>query len=209
MRLKAKDGTHVFERYITIQCTVQNRRLVLGVLDMPSLENTADFVRKIIGAARDAGACIGMVMLDREFFAAGVMGTLGDMGIKYLVPCRNTDLAVDAIAESAAGKRGRVSEFTITRGDGMEVPYTLFITERKKKKKGKDDGELPPHERYIGFATNAPDVDPDLYENRQQDLRDMMLLLIVFGYKEPPEPPPPPLLPESLLGILMYSICFF
>ncbi len=48
----------------------------------------------------------------------------------------------------------------------MEVPYTLIITERKKKKKGKDDGELLPHERYIGFATNAPDVDPDLYENR-------------------------------------------
>ena len=44
--------------------------------------------------------------------------------------------------------------------------YTLIITERKKKKKGKDNGGLPPHERYIGFATNAPDVDPDLYENR-------------------------------------------
>ena len=166
VRSRAKDGTHVFERYITIQCTVQNRRLVLGVLDMPSLENTADFVRKITGTAQDAGAFIGMVMLDREFFAAGVMGALGDMGVKYLVPCRNTDLVVDAIAEFAAGKRDRVSEFTITGGDGMEVPYTLIITERKKKKKGKDDSELLPHERYIGFATNVPDVDPDLYENR-------------------------------------------
>ena len=83
VRSKAKDGTHVFERYITIQCIDQNRRLVLGVLDMPSLEDTADFVRKIIGIAQDAGACIGMAMLDREFFTAGVMGTLGDMGIKY------------------------------------------------------------------------------------------------------------------------------
>ena len=73
VRSKAKDGTHVFEGYITIQCIDQNRRLVLGVLDMPSLEDTADFVRKIIGIAQDAGACIGMAMLDREFFTAGVI----------------------------------------------------------------------------------------------------------------------------------------
>ncbi len=165
VRSKAKDGTHIFERYITIQCIDQNRRLVLGVLDMPSLEDTADFVRKIIGIAQDAGACIGMAMLDREFFTAGVMGTLGDMGIKYMVPCKNTDPVVDAIAEFAAGKRSRVSESVITGGDGKEVPYTMTITERKKKKR-KDDGELLPHERYIGFATNAPDVDPDSYGNR-------------------------------------------
>ena len=56
---------------------------MLGVLDMPSLEDTADFVRKIIGIAQDAGACIGMAMLDREFFTAGVMGTLGDMVVSF------------------------------------------------------------------------------------------------------------------------------
>ncbi len=105
-------------------------------------------------------------MLDREFFTVGVMGALGYMDIKYMVPCRNMDSVVDAIAEFAADKRSRVSEFTITGGGGMEVPYTMIITERKKKKKGKDDGELPPLERCIGFATNTPDVDPDWYGNR-------------------------------------------
>ncbi len=166
VRSKAKDGTHVFERYITIQSTVQNLRLVLGVLNMPSLEDTADFVRKIIGSARDVGACIGMAMLDREFFTADVMGTLGDMGIKYLIPCKNTDTVVDAIAEFATGRRGRVSKSVIVGGDGREVSYTMTITERKKRKKRKDDDELLPHEKYIGFVTNVPDVDPDSYGNR-------------------------------------------
>ena len=95
------------------------------------------------------------------------MGTLGDMGIKYLVPCKNTDTVVDAIAEFAMGRRDCVSESVIVGGDGREVSYTMTITERKKKKKKKDDDdELLPHEKYIGFATNVPDVDPDSYGNR-------------------------------------------
>ena len=60
-----------------------------------------------------------------------------------------------------------VSESVIVGGDGREVSYTMTITERKKKKKKKDDDdELLPHEKYIGFATNVPDVDPDSYGNR-------------------------------------------
>ena len=51
VRAKRKNGTHVFERYITIQCVDNKRRLVLGVAYMPALENTANFVRKITESA--------------------------------------------------------------------------------------------------------------------------------------------------------------
>ncbi len=70
---KKKNGTHVFERYITMQCIVAHCRLVLPVLYMPALEDTADFVRKIIDSAHLAGTEPAVVMLDREFFSASVI----------------------------------------------------------------------------------------------------------------------------------------
>ena len=165
VRSKAKSGTHVFERYITLQCIVQNRRLVLGIRTMPALENTSDFVRKIVDSAQQAGASIGTVMMDREFFASSVMRTLEDADMKYVVPCKNTDIVVDAIAEFATKKRNRISKLEIT-GTGGTVSYTIIITERTKIKEKKNGDELLPHEQYIGFATNMPGADPDQYARR-------------------------------------------
>ena len=166
VRAKRKNGTHVFERYITIHCVDNGRRLALGMAHMPALEDTADFVRKVIESAVRAGARIDTIMMDREFFSADVMAAIDALGIWYLIPCRNTDTVVCALGEFAAGRRGRVSESVIVGGDGREVPYTMLIARRKKKRKGSGDGEPAPHEKYIGFATNRPETDPDLYENR-------------------------------------------
>jgi len=163
---KHKAGTNLFERYITVQCVMRDRRLVLGVLHMPALEDTADFVRKIIGAARDTGAGIAMAMLDREFFATDVMAVLDAEGIGYLIPCRNTDTVVAALNEYAAGGRGAVSDAVIS-GTSRSVPYAMVITERRRRsKKKRRGGDLPAHEKYIGFATNRPGMDPDRYARR-------------------------------------------
>ena len=76
------------------------------------------------------------------------------MGVRYLAPCKNTDIVVDAIAEFAAGRRPAVSEMCITYAYGVSVRYTIIITERRKKKKksGKensDEGGILPRRKSL------------------------------------------------------------
>ena len=46
----------------------------------------------------------------------------------------------------------------------MNVEYTLIITNRKSS--SGVGGDQKPYERYVGFATNVPEVDPDAYARR-------------------------------------------
>ena len=160
---RSKQGTAYFIRYVTAQCVDRGARLMLAAVHMPALETMSDFVRKIVNLARQAGADIKMVLLDREFFATNVMRTLDGMGVGYLIPCRNTDAVVDALDEFAAGRREAASELDITNSDGASFTYTMLITERRRRKKDPKD---EPKNRYIGFATNVPDIDVSMYGGR-------------------------------------------
>lgn len=91
---------------------------------MPTLENTANFVRKIIEFAIRTSANIGITMLDREFFSTEVMTEIGRMKIGYLIPCKNTDIVVDALCEFEKGRRSPIFESIITGGSGnMPTSY--------------------------------------------------------------------------------------
>ena len=116
------------------------------------------------------GCSIRAVLLDREFFSTRVLGTLGEW-MRVIVPCMNTHVVVDAIAEFAADRRTAASESCITNADGMSVRYIMIIAERKKKRKksGKeksDGADLRPEERFIGFATNMQLKDSELHSKR-------------------------------------------
>ncbi len=166
VRSRKKSGTAVFERYMTIQCLVKHCRLVLGVLHMPALEDTADFVRRTIDSARRAGAEPGVVMLGREFFSAAVISELDAAGVGYIIPCKNTDAVVATLSEHDGIKR-RVEVESVVSGTSKSARYTMVITKRRKKRSGKTNVEkLPAHERLIGFATNVPGIDPDEYSRR-------------------------------------------
>ena len=115
---------------------------MLGVLHMGVLEDVPDFVRDLIAVCRSVGCSIRAVLLDREFFSTRVFEALEKMGVGYLVPCKNTDVVVGAIAEFAAGRRPAVSELYITNADGVSVRYTIIITERKKRRKKKQQGKV-------------------------------------------------------------------
>ena len=80
------------------------------------------------------------------------------------MPCKNTDTVVDALDEFAAVKRDAVSELDITTPDGVSFTYTMLITERRRCKK---DSKDEPKNRYIGFATNVPDIDVAVYDRRR------------------------------------------
>ena len=168
-RSRRKNGTGTFEGYITAQCVDGEPRLVLGVLHVGVLEDVPDFVRDLIAVCRSVGCNIRAVLLDREFFSTRVLGTLGEW-MWVIVPCMNTHVVVDAIAEFAAGKRPVASELYITNADGVSVRYAMITAERNKKrrKNTKSAGtDLRLEERFIGFATSMHLGDPEPYSKRQ------------------------------------------
>ena len=168
-RSKSKNGTQWFERYFTIQSVTPGVRLVLGALPMPALEDNADYLRKLITICRGHGVGIGVLMADREFFDTSVMRALTDESIDYVIPCRNTTTVVEEINRFAAGMRGSRSEVAISDGRDC-VTYTGVIAVRRRRADGgggdRGDPDLPPHERYIMFATNNPDLDVEEYSRR-------------------------------------------
>ena len=154
VRSKAKRGTHLFERYITVQCVTRRIQLTLGAFPMPALTDTADFVRKTIDSCLEKKVRIGIAMLDREFFSTDVIRAIDGMGIKYLIPCINTTNVTRAIGEFACGRRLATSKFRIAKSKHDYAEYTMIITKRKRKRKtGKPE---KPEEKYIAFATNMP-----------------------------------------------------
>ena len=144
-------------------------QMVLALLHMPALEDTACYVRKTISMCRKTGAKIGTVMLDREFFSTDVIRVLEDLGVDYLIPCVNTAGVVMAIEEFSRGERPAVSVFRIAKSKNDYVEYTMHITGRKKKSKKKSKSKScveKPEEKYIAFATNRPDIDLKRYSER-------------------------------------------
>ena len=97
VRSKSKGKTGSFERYIAAQCINPGMQMVLALLYMPALEDTACYVRKTISMCRKTGAKIGTVMLDREFLLTDVIRVLENLGVDYLIPCVNTANVVKAI----------------------------------------------------------------------------------------------------------------
>ena len=74
----------------------------------------------------------------------------------------------------------------ITNADGVSVKYTMIITERKKKsRKGGESEDLPPKEKFIGFATNMP----------QTQLKVNLTFVLARHGPDPGEPPDPDYLP--------------
>ena len=93
------------------------------------------------------------------------------MGARYLVPRKNANVIVDAIAKFVAGRRPAVSEMSITNAKGVSVKYTTIMAERKKKRKKsskeRSDGvDRRQEEKFIGFATNMQLKDSELYSKR-------------------------------------------
>ena len=169
VRSKSKGKTGSFERYIAAQCIKPGMQMVLALLHMPALEDTACYVRKTISMCRRTGAKIGTVMLDREFFSTDVIRVLEDLGVDYLIPCVNTAGVVRAIEEFSRGERPAVSVFRIAKSKNDYVEYIMHITDRTKKSRKKSKSEScvkKPEEKYIAFATNRSDIDVKCYSER-------------------------------------------
>ena len=77
------------------------------------------------------------------------------------MPCVNTKGVVGALNEFAEFCRMGIS-VNMLNGSGRQVPYILIITKRRSAKKSPTE----PKEKFIGFATNVPDIDIAEYGKR-------------------------------------------
>ncbi len=158
-RSRSKNGTKLFERYITVQCVGGRYPLVLGAYRVNMFDSVPGFVEKALRSVRDAGIGPGLVLLDREFFTVETIRALDRARVGYLMPCRNTGNVVAALREFARNARPGVSPVTIEGRNS--AGYHIKIEERKKC----DDPSVP-EERYIGFATNRPAASARGYPRR-------------------------------------------
>ena len=160
-RSRYKNGTKNFERYMSVHCVNPAMRIVLAGMYLKMSDSVPEAVGHALKTLLDRGVKINLVLLDREFFSVDMMNRLQELGVNFLMPCRNTDNVVAALDEFARRKRGRISENVIENGLGS-VPYSMIITERKAKKAKSDE----PKEKYIGFATNQPTAKIARYAKR-------------------------------------------
>ena len=83
-------GTKYFERYITIHCVNDGLRLALGCLPVPAGASVPRMVRSPIDQCVMDGIVIKLCLFDREFFSVQTVSALNELGVPYLMPCRNS-----------------------------------------------------------------------------------------------------------------------
>ena len=79
-----------------------------------------------------------------------------------MMHCTDTGRVVVALNGFADKRHSRVSE-NITESGRRSATYNIMITERKNTQNEKKKKSTDPREEYIGFATNAPDIDASRY----------------------------------------------
>ena len=146
--------------------------MILGVLPIHALNTTAQFVPRIIEKCRKTGIKMQMIQLDREFFSVDVISYLESEKIPYIIPCKNIPSVKEALDRYAKDGSARVQSVVLTSNKQKSVRYTMVIHSRTSSKKKSFsfldvyDSNILPEERYIGFATNIPDVDVREYSKR-------------------------------------------
>ena len=146
---KFKSGTYHFNCLATINCTVEGSRAFLGATLVRRMDSLSDTVSKLIDGCTKKGIRIGVLTVDREFFSAGVIGTLRSKNVQFLIPATKTQGIKKATSEFEAGKRDAVSQHVLTSSVAGKEPeeFTLIILEREDKK-----GRKVIH----AFATSIP-----------------------------------------------------
>ena len=113
---------------------------------------------------------MGTLLLDREFYSAGIMDLLEARDITWLMPAVKTDTVKRAIAELERGEREAVSTHCISSGY-TRAEFTLIIrpakdgNDARETATGSAEGEG--ESAYHAFATNispgAAASDPDRF----------------------------------------------
>ena len=158
-------GTKYFERYITIHCVNDGLRLALGCLPVPAGASVPGMVRSLVDQCGKDGITIKLCLFDREFFSVRTVSALNELGVPYLMPCRNSPGVVGTLNGFGDGSPPRDAVPCILEGADGTAPYNMVVVDRRRRDRGKS-GSTAPQDRLIGFATNLPWVDVIIYAVR-------------------------------------------
>lgn len=145
---KSKNSTNSFESYCTMQCVEKQIRAQLGCYPLYNNKSNADFVRKLLSDGINNGVKISLVLVDREFFTAGIISEIKQKNLKFLMPAKKTARVKDAIMEYVNGDRKSISQYTIKSASGHVESFNLVILPNKNAKKSNII------DQYVVFATN-------------------------------------------------------
>lgn len=167
---KYKNGTHLFNTLASIHCVTEGSRACLGVLPRTREMFPVEAVAALLDMCQNNGIAVGTLLLDREFYSAGVMDLLEARDITWLMPAVKTDTVKKAISEFEKGERDAVSTHSISSGD-TRAEFTLIIRpaidedDARETATGTSKGKR--ESAYHAFATNvspgAVASDPDRF----------------------------------------------
>ena len=152
---RRKGGTTRFETYMTAVVASLAYLPHTGIRVAGKGESMAEGVASMIRDCAAAGIKVRHTLLDRGFYAVAVMIALDRLGVWFIMPVPHRAPIRRAVEEYKAGKRKRVSKYTVTAGNGDEFVHTLLISEKVEiVKRGKDKGKRKTV--YLVYATNMP-----------------------------------------------------
>ena len=140
-------GTDLRTTFATISCITKRSSFFLGVIRKKREDEMSDLVRRLVGKCNDLGIRVGLVMLDRGFYATGVIHSLKEIRAEkkkqdpgspfdHLIQCRRTKRVKDTLDEYAemgvAASEGVITGKT-SKSDGKSVPVSYYLCIVKSK----------------------------------------------------------------------------
>lgn len=142
-------GTNLFYTYASLHIVEQGRRITIFEIPVHQLDDHALVVEKLIGAAKQRGIRIRILLIDRGFYTVDVMNKLDELGVTCLMPAIKNERIKRAIEEHHDGLIPSMVKFSIRNAFERQAFFGLMIYPKRGAKETD-----PVHERYIVFATN-------------------------------------------------------
>lgn len=83
---KKKSGTKWFWTWATVAVVEHGQRWTVAMTQVTPTSALRDVLTRLLDYVKEAKICVKMVMIDREFYAADVIGVLQSRGVPFLMP---------------------------------------------------------------------------------------------------------------------------
>lgn len=144
-----KDGTNYFFTYATAYVIRQQRRYTLALVEVAPGETMAQILARVLALLAPLDLWIGVVLLDRGFFAADVIALLQARDLPFIIPVKQTgdiERMNGTVPLFGAAKSGW-TRWQLTGADGNVVTFDVAI-----KVEHSDEGNVA-----IPFACGGQD----------------------------------------------------
>ncbi len=124
VKTKEERGTHRAYRYVTLDIVVHGFRLTLACRYLDHRGRLVPVLRDVLRDARAAGAQIGRLYLDREFYSYEVISWLQGQGLTVILPLR---LGSRQRKKWERGQRSHTGEHTMKDPKRRRAPITVPV----------------------------------------------------------------------------------